>query len=213
VAGESVRDTLFGDLPLDRWPSEDADASAYPWSSFAQARELLAAGDTQTAKQSWYELVHHPGLESRHYAQAWTFLRAQGEQPPDSFAKHVYGVVVEMGLAEGLDLLAVYEDGGARYYNHAGGGVVIDEPPDAVAQSIEALLEAAAELVVHLGPWEGERPGPPSADHARLSLLTPSGLHFGEGDVETLSADPLGGPVLARATEVLSQLVGMTNPG
>jgi hypothetical protein len=210
VTDEAIRDTLFGDLPLEQWPSEDADASAYPWDSFAQARKLLADGDTQTAKQCWYEIVHHPGLDSRHHAQAWTFLRAQGEQPPDSYAKHVLGVVVEMGLAEGLDLLAVYEDGGARYYNHAGGGVVIDEPPDAAAQSIEALLQAAGEVVVHLGPWDGERPGPPSADHARLSFLTPSGLHFGEGGVETLSADPLGGPVLQRATELLSQLVGMS---
>lgn len=210
MSDESIRDTLFGDLPLDRWPPEGADASAYPWSSFAQARELLAAGETQAAKQCWFEIVHHPELESRHHLLAWTFLRAQGEQPPDSYAKHVLGVVVEMGLPEGVDLLAAYEDGGARYYNHAGGGVVVDEPPEALARTIEELLEAATEAVSQLGPWEGERPAPPAADHARLSFLTPSGLHFGEGGAETLAADPLGGPVLARATELLSQLVGMT---
>lgn len=191
---------------------DGADASSYPWSSFAQARKLLAAGETQPAKQCWFEIVHRPGLESRHHLQAWTFLRAQGEQPPDSHAKHVLGVVVEMGLPEGLDLLAAYEDGSARYYNHAGGGVVLDEPPEELARSIEALLGVASEVVVQLGPWEAERPEPPTADRARLSFLTPSGLHFGEGGVETLEADPLGGPVLARTTELLSQLVGMTHP-
>ena len=211
---EPIRDTLFGDLPLERWPPEGADASAYPWSSFAQARVLLAAGETQTAQQCWFEIVHNPELESRHHLQAWMFLRAQGEQPPDSYAKHVLGVVVEIGMPEGLDLLAVYEDGGARYYNHAGGGVALDEPPEGLAQAIEALLAAASDVVVQLGPWEGERPGPPTAEHARLAFLTPSGLHFGEGGVETLSADPVGGPVLARATEVVAQLVGLTeSPG
>jgi hypothetical protein len=116
-------------------------------------------------------------------------------------------------LPEGLDLLAAYEDGGARYYNHAGGGVVVDQPPEALEIAVEALLEAAGEVVVHLGPWEGKRPGPPSADHARLSFLTPSGLHFGEGGVETLSADPLGGPVLQLATEMLTQLVALSDSG
>ena len=209
---KSIRDTLFGDLPLDRWPPEGTDASAYPWSSFAQARELLAAGETQTAKQCWFEIAQRPELESRHHLQAWTFLRAEGEQPPEFYAKHMLGVVVEMGLSDGPDLLAAYEDGGARYYNHAGGGVVIDEPPEALGRAIEALLDAAAQVVVQLGPWEDDRPESPRADHARLSFLTPSGLHFGEGAVETLAADPLGGPVLARATELVAQLVEMTRP-
>jgi hypothetical protein len=92
---EAIRDTLFDDLPLDRWPPKHADASAYPGSSFAQARELLATSDKQAAKQCWFEIVHRPQLESRHHLQAWAFLRAEGEQAPDDYAKRVLGVVVD----------------------------------------------------------------------------------------------------------------------
>jgi hypothetical protein len=40
----------------------------------------------------------------------------RGEPPPQESAKQVLGMVVEMALPEGLDLLAVYADGSVRYY-------------------------------------------------------------------------------------------------
>jgi hypothetical protein len=208
----NVRDTLFGDAPPEDWPPAGAEADDFPWTAFDEARAYLAAGSVADARRYWHEVTDRPGLESRHYVQAWGFLRAHGEQPPEGIAKDVLGLVVEMALPEGLDLLAVYADRSARYYNHAGGGVALEHAEGALAEPIDELLAAAAEVVARIGPWEGERPGPPAAGTARLSFLTPNGLHFGEGPVEALEADPLGGLVLHRATAVMLELVELGAP-
>jgi hypothetical protein len=204
---DGVRETLFGDLPLEQWPPHDEPADDFPWSAFAQARIDLAAGDSASAAAAWRQVLDAPELESRHYLQAWQFLREAGEQPPDDISKEVLGVVAEVALRKGLDVLAVYGDRGVRYFNHAGGGVVVEEAEGSLAELVDELLAAAREVVAAIGPWEGERPGPPRRGHARISFLTPSGLHFGEGPMEALEKDPLGDEVLGLATQIMTELV------
>jgi len=68
-----IRETLFGDMPLDRWPSE-VSPKEFPWSVFAAARRCIAASDATSAVQQWKEILSAPNLESRHYVQAWHFL-------------------------------------------------------------------------------------------------------------------------------------------
>jgi hypothetical protein len=207
AATQPVRETLFGDVPLDQWPAEGVEAEGFPWTAFREARARAAAGAVDDATRSWQSVVAHPGLESRHYLQAWQFLREHGERPTQDLAPEVLGVVVEMSSPDGLDLLAVYADGSARYYNHAGGGIVLERADGALAELIQALLAAGQEVVAAIGPWEGARPGPPARNHARLSFLTPSGLHFGEGPVDALEADAVAGPVLRGAAAVMTELV------
>jgi len=103
---EVIRETLFGDLPLDHWPADAAAADVYPWSAFAEARTHVSAGRTHDAKRCWKSVIGHAGLEPRHYLQAWHFLREHGEHPPDNVVKQVMGIVVEVCLPEGLDVLA-----------------------------------------------------------------------------------------------------------
>jgi hypothetical protein len=74
------------------------------------------------------------------------------------------------------------------------------------------VLLSAGDAVVHLGPWQGERRGPPAAGDVRLSFLTAGGLYFGEGPFEALDADPLGGPILAAATAVMTEIVELGTP-
>ncbi|HEX6702875.1 MAG TPA: hypothetical protein VF101_19280 [Gaiellaceae bacterium] len=204
---DGVRETLFGDLPLELWPPEDEPADEFPWSAFAEARRDLARGDRNSAARAWRQVLDAPDLESRHYVQAWHFLREAGEQPPDDVAKDVLGVVVEVALRKGLDVLAVYADRSVRYFNHAGGGVVVDEAEGTLAELVGDVLATAPGVVESIGPWEGERPAPPRRGHVRLSFLTPSGLHFGEGPTDALEQDPLGGEVFRLATQIMIKLV------
>ena len=201
----ALRDTLFGDLPLELWPSSSGDE--FPWSAFAAARAALLGGDRTNAVRRWREVVTRPGLESRHYAQAWHYLRLQGERPPDGIAQQVLGVVMEVALAEGLDLLAAYPDGRARYYNYSGAGVVWERPDDSLDGLINPLLSTAADVVKMIGPWEGPRPPAPPADHARISFLTPSGIHFGEGPMNDLMADSMAGPLLQQGVALMQGLI------
>ena len=208
-----LRDTLFGDLPLSHWPSDPSSADGEPWDSFVAARRGFESNDTAAAIAALRRALSTPGLESRHYLQAWHHLRAAGQQPSPDEAKRLYGVVVEVAMPDGLDLLAAYEDGTARYYNYTGAGVVWDRPNASLDAAVNALLEAGRALVTQIGPWEGERPPAPAGDEVRVSLLTPSGLHFGQGPFDSLASDRLGGPVIAAATRLMQELIAKSSGG
>jgi hypothetical protein len=211
AAPNPSRETLFGDMPLEQWPGGEVSSDSFPWCTFVSARSHFAARRQSEAIACWQQIVERPGLEPRHYLQAWHFLRQHGQQPPAELAKQVIGVVVEVAMSEGLDLLAAYTDHSARYYNNWGAGVVWEHPDTSLDIAIDQLLEASKHVVAQIGPWEESRPGPPPRDSARLSFLTPSGLHFGQGPTSALSRDPLGGRVLQLATELMRALVAKQN--
>ena len=207
IAPATVRDTLFGDMPLDQWPRVGDAAKGTPWDEFAVARTDLAEGRKAEAIAIWKNIAAHPGLEPRHILQAWHFLRQEGEQPPPDVAKQLLGVVIEVGMPGGLDLLAAYPDHAARYYNFSGAGIVWEHPDASLDGAIDQLLDAAREVVVQIGPWDKERPGPPPKDNVRLSFLTPSGLHFGLGGMNVISRDPMGGRVLQLGAALMQALI------
>ena len=211
AAPVSIRETLFGDMPLDQWPAGGEASDVFPWGVFIAARQFLAAGRKAEAIACWRDILRQPGLEPRCAAQAWHFLRQQGQQPPPDAAKQLLGVVVEVALPQGLDLLAAYPDHSARYFNYSGAGVVWEHPATTLDADIDQLLEASRRVVAQIGLWEEARPGPPPRDSARMSFLTPSGLHFGQGPMAALSRDPLGGRVLHWASGLMSALISKTN--
>jgi hypothetical protein len=204
-APNPLRELLFGDAPIDQWPSNHTDQS--PFGDFVRARQLLQSGDTAAASRVWRDILAAPGLESRHYLQAWTFLRSHAQPPPASIVKQVLGVVVEVGMPNGLDLLAAYQDYSARYLNFSGAGVVWERPDSSLDSSIESVLRHAATIARHIGPWTEPRPGPPRPDHVRLNILTPSGLHFGEGPLKVISSDPVSAPLFQAATILMQNLI------
>ena len=208
---DPLRETLFGDVPLEEWPRNNASSQDFPWRSFVIARSELAAGRRDEAVACWKQILAHPGLEPRHYLQAWHFLRQQGVVPAAGIARQILGVVVEVAMPEGLDLLAAYSDCSARYYNYSGKAVVWEHPDSSMDAAIDQLFEAARQVVSRIGPWEKPRLAPPPRDQARLSFLTPSGLYFGQAPAAALARDPLGGHALQMATELMRSLVASDN--
>jgi hypothetical protein len=202
-----LRDTLFGDMSLNQWAGNGSISQAFPWSAFVAARAHIGNGDRDAAIRNWYEIINRPGLEPRHYLQAWNFLRIAGQQPPAEIAKHLLGIVVEVGLEGGLDLLAAYPDHSARYYNYSGSGVVWEHPNDSVNDQIDALLAASVDVVAQIGRWDKARPPAPPVDRVRLNFLTPSGLHFGQAQLDVMSNDPIGGKVLYLAGQLMQALI------
>jgi hypothetical protein len=205
-----MRDTLFGDMPLKQFPPTDPVSSDFPWSEFILARSQLADGHQDKAIECWRKIVGTPGLEPRLYLQAWHFLRHAGQSPPTESAKLVLGVVVEVAMPKGLDLLAAYADHSARYYNFSGAGVIWEHPDGSLDSEIDQLLQASKSVVDKIGPWDQPRPAPPPRDHARLCFLTPSGLHFGQAPMSVLSRDPPAGRVLMLATVLMKSLIAKT---
>jgi hypothetical protein len=62
-------------------------------------------------------------LVSHYYLQAWHFLREVGVMPDPVVVKQILGVVVEVALAEWLNIVAAYTDNTARYFNFSGQGL------------------------------------------------------------------------------------------
>jgi hypothetical protein len=204
-AGPSIRRTLFGDMPLADWCG--GRASGEPWTRFARARDLLTRKDTDRAAAELERIVATAGLESRHYLQAWQVLREIGRSPAEGEADRVLGVVVEVSLDAGLDLLAAYADRHARYYNFSGAGVVWDRPDGSLDAPIARLLEAGQAVADNTGTWDEPRPGVPPKGQARFSMLTPGGIHFGQGPLDAFAGDPLASRVLGAATALMQQLI------
>jgi hypothetical protein len=202
-----IRDTLFGDMPLEAWPASAQGDLGEPWVLFVRAREALAAGRTEESIALWRRITMLPHLESRHYLQAWHFLRTHGADPADDVAKTLLGVVVEVHLKEGLDLLAAYADHHARYFNFSGAGVIWEHANDSLDRYIDALLAAGAQVLRAIGPWTGPRRPPPPVGQTRLNFLSPGGLHFGQASMAVLGADHLAGPTINAATGLMQQLV------
>ena len=180
-----LRRYVFCDCDVDDWPPPGTDDKGEPWSSFVRARTSLRAGKKGEAEDLWRMIASNPDLESRQTLQAWHFLRSVGAAPPEEIAKQVLGAVAEVAVTEGHDLLAGYADGSARYLNHSGAAVVIDDRIPAVENAIGKVFKVGEAIAKMIGPWEGPLPLLPPG-HTRLTMLTPSGPHFGQGPDEAL---------------------------
>jgi hypothetical protein len=201
----AIRETLFGDMPLSAWTGKDS--SDVPWIYFQAVEDYLGSGNTQMAVQVLKEITETPNLESRHYLQAWHFLKSFGVDPPDDKTKEIYGVVVEVTMKQGVDILAAYTDQTALYLNYSGTAVIWEHPDNSLKGEIDRLLDAGKNIIGYIGPWESERPDVPPEGQARVSMLTPSGLHFGQAPLTALANDPMGGPIIKAATDLMGALV------
>jgi hypothetical protein len=203
-----IRDVLFGDLPLAEWPpASGMPHNDEPWASFVKARELLEKGDHEGAARILSALTATPKLESRHYLEAWHALRQLGASPPSSEQKRLLGIVVEVGMEKGLDIVAAYEDRSARYINFSGAAVIWDRPDESLDTPVNILLDAGKVVTLKIGPWLDRRPAAPRDGDVRINMLTPGGLHFGQGPFAALAGDPLAAPVIVAATELMKRLI------
>jgi hypothetical protein len=110
---------------LEEVASRGTSTSDDVWSHFAAAQQALREGDKIGAIQAIRRVEEMEGQEARLHLQAWHCLRMLGELPPESIAREVKGVVVEVGLRGGVDLVAAYADRTARYWNfRAGTGIM-----------------------------------------------------------------------------------------
>jgi hypothetical protein len=203
-----IRNTLFGDVALAEVVRAHPKVQLTdPWASFARARDLRDAGDVDGAKKAMRHILAMPDLETRVFLQAWHTMRELGETPPQERAKEVLGVVVEVGMPKGLDLVAAYRDHRARYFNYSGAGVLWERRDDSLDELIDELLQAGTVVAKAIGPWMQPRPPEPKNGNVRINLLTPSGIHLGQGPIEALNQDAMGGPILSAAFGLMKRLV------
>ena len=121
--------------------------------------------------------------------------------------KELLAVIVEVGLDRGLDVLASFKDGTARYLNQAEKILVWETTEDQKANELtKQLFENSQTIVDQIGAWDKPRRPHPAKGNVRISFLVSGELYFGEGPMNTLFADPMAGPALDSATKLMQYI-------
>lgn len=120
--------------------------------------------------------------------------------------KELLGVIIEVRLDNGLDVLASFRDGTARYIN-ATGEMIIWEMTDETSNKLtQDIFVKSQEILKKIGVWDKPRRPHPKKGTARITLLISDGLYFGEGPIDILFNDPLASPALSSGTELMRYL-------
>lgn len=173
-----------------------------PWSELFSATPDLGAID---------KVAGDKHQESRVRALAFNALRAAGKPVP---RKEYLGTIIEVRLPGGLDTLAVFADGGARYINQSGKIVVVEGVPNAFDSEIQKVIEASKPVVAAIGPWDKARLPAPKEGNIRLTFLVSDGLYFGEGPMDAMQKERLAAPLISAGTALLLKMVQKTaGPG
>lgn len=189
----TVYHLLFCDN-IDLYKKNNTQPALSPW-------KVLFAANPQAADLQ--QIIDDDNAESRTKILAYNQLRAAGIRPDK---KELLAVIVEIGMDNGLDVLASFRDGTARYINQSE-RMIIWETADPQSQALtEQLFQEGAKVVAQIGPWHEARRPPPPKDYVRITFLVSDGLYFGEGPCEVLFSDPLGASALLAATKLMQYL-------
>jgi hypothetical protein len=194
-ATNEIYNLLFCDEPAAFQPKPGASPAAWQVTLFSEPpdRAALQALAADTAQ------------EGRVRYLAWSRLRQLGQPVP---SKVLLGVIVELPLAGGLDVLAAFSEGGVRYLNQSG-KLGVFEGVESLQALVRDLLTASRAIVARIGPWNQPRRPPPVLGNVRLTFLVSDGLYFGEGPLSAMERERMAGPVIQRAAQLLQAVVAM----
>lgn len=155
-------------------------------------------------KTNLIKIANDESNDGRVRAIAFNKLRASGE---DVVPKRVLGVIVEVPLGTGLDVLAAFSEGGVRYLNQSGKAAFFEGQGNAVEYLAKELIAVSQPIVNRIGPSDKKRLPPPKAGNVRITFLVSDGFYFAEGPFRTMQQDAIAGPVLSKATQLLQRVV------
>lgn len=182
--------------------------------AFRPARDAVPAAwqgalfDSPPDEAKLRQIAGDESQEGRARYLCYGRLRELSREVP---AKILLGVIVEMPLPNGLDVLACYSDSGVRYINHTGKMSIIETP--VFEAYVRNVFAAAARVVSQIGPANEARRPPPVLGAVRLSFLVSDGPYFGEGGINVMQQDPLAGPIIQEASALLAQVVELSVSG
>ncbi len=147
--------------------------------------------------------------ESRVRMLAYNWLHENAQPVPP---KETLGVVIEVPLEQGLDVLAAYADGTVRYINHMGSISVYESHPAEIAAQAKEIVETAQGMVKQQPVGTRRRQAPPSLGDVRLTALVSDGLYVGQGAFEAIATGKQTAPVLQGAQKLLDLIVRQGRP-
>ena len=181
---------IFCDLP-ELYTTAALQPADYPWNV------LLDKG---AAEESLLAVAADPAVESRIKLLVYHQLRQKGFHID---SKELLGVIIEVRFENGLDVVAAFKDGTARYINQAEKLIIWETTTAESEKLIYNLFSESLKVVSKIGAWDKPRLAQPGIDDVRISFLVADGLYFGQGPFDALAKDAMGGPVIQAAGQLM----------
>lgn len=204
------RQVLFGDLSLVQWLNAIPESTARI--PFELAFRYLKEGNRLNANEQLKAIIANAESGSRDRLEAWHTLRLNGIHPAPSIGKDIIGVVTEISMPKGLDVLAAYVDRSVIYLNYSGASIIWDvkRRTNNVDEAIASLLSYATHVIAKLKSPSTRQSSAPLQGNTRISLLTPNGIYVGEGPTDAMSIDPFTRDLFRAATILLQVVTAIT---
>ena len=196
---------LFCDQTLDDLLTS-LDKEAAPdgaWTLLSKAAEHVRQGEVGRAVEVLLEVARNPKMETRILLWSWAALRCLGAYPKSYEADDIKGVVIQVPMESGVDVLAAYVDGTARYVNHSGKAIVSEITDASITAIIRKLFESCKDL---RGVVAAASPNHSVKDLVRVTLLTFNGNRFAEASMQSLASSPIN-QVLSVGAELMANLI------
>ena len=149
------------------------------------------------------KIIDDSSSDSRLKVLSYNRQLANGHMPDK---KELLAVIVEVGLDNGLDALASFNDGTARYINQTGNILVWETTDEKSKELTQDLFLKSQNIINQIGVWDKPRRPAPTKGNVRITFLVSDGLYFGEGPIDVLFNDPMAGPALTSATYLMKYL-------
>jgi len=186
------------DIKLFQKNSEIGDSETYPW--YVLFDPKASAADLEI-------IVNDRTHESRVRLLAAYRMREMEVKPA---LKELLGVVIEVGLEDGLDVLAAFNDETARYINFSEKMVIWETSEKTATELIVNLLDAGYTVINKIGTWDKARLPFPENGMVRMTFLVTDGIYFGQGPTNVLFKDPMAAPVLNAGLALMKFLTEAT---
>lgn len=180
----ALKNLLFADEPIETFLGhtnpDGRDVNEEPWRSFDLYIKHSKEGNAEEAKRNLRRVLTLPNMkETRMRLLVWAALRALGERPPPDAADAVQGVVCELHTDAGIDMLAAYADGSARWLGGQGMFSMWDVPGTnkEMDDLVAALLKNVGPLVKRTPAVDRRALKDVEMEHFRVSVLTLGGVH------------------------------------
>jgi hypothetical protein len=185
---------------------ESEEAEGDLWYHIVGAFTRYKAGRMLEAKTEMRRVAEMQSVESLITLWAWNTLRAWGQAPDDDVAQKVLGIVMEVGLDNGMDVMAAYEDGTSRYVSRKGSMIIWDDHDDHNNDLARQIVAAAQAIVDQLPASTAE--AVTSTGKVQFSVLTVGGIRGIIAPMNELSraASPLS-PLFNASKELLISLI------
>ena len=168
---------------------------------FTYPYDILFSENSTVA--DFQKIIDDKNTDSRLKILAYNQQLSKGHK---SDKKELLGVIIEVRIDNGLDVLASFSDGTARYINATGKMIIWELTDETSIKLTQDIFIKSQEIVKKIGTWDKPRRPHPKKGTARLTFLVSDGLYFGEGPIDVLFNDPLASPALSSGTELMRYL-------